>query len=396
MKFIAFNLRVIITGCLLSVIIILPACKKEAVKTAPLTKVQAVQVIQTTVPIKADFVGQTYGYKDIPIRARVDGFLTGIYFQEGTFIRQGQLLYTIDPEPFKALEAEAMSGVAQAQTMLAKAESDLNRIRPLAEINAVSQSDLDAAVAQYGAAQASLDAAEANLKYARINLGYTSIYSPITGVIGKTEAKTGEYVGRPPNPVVLNTISIIDTILVQFSITESDYLWIARKAIEAQAKDSLTRDDVRERVAEQDKIRLILSDGSIFPSSGRFDFVNRQVDPTTGTLLIQVSFANPDKLLRPGQFARVQIVVEVVENGLVIPQRSVRELQGLYQVYVVNDTNAIDVRPVKLAARVGSMFLVQEGLSPKDRIVFEGLNLVRPGQKVDPQMVEVPAELKKF
>ncbi|MDD5509083.1 MAG: efflux RND transporter periplasmic adaptor subunit [Bacteroidales bacterium] len=394
MKFTAFRFRGILIVCLLSIIFILPACKKEVVKTAPLTKVQAVQVIQTTVPIKADFVGQTYGYKDIPIRARVDGFLKGVHFQEGTFVRQGQLLYTIDPEPFKALEAEAMSGVAESQTMLAKAESDLNRIRPLAEINAVSQSDLDAAVAQFGAAQASLDAANANLKYARINLGYTSILSPITGVIGRTLAKTGEYVGRAPNPVVLNTVSIIDTILVQFSITESDYLWIARQVIE-QEHDTIPYGG-EARASYKDRYRLVLADGSIFPHPGRFNFTDRQVDPTTGTLLVQVSFPNPDKLLRPGQFARVQIIVEVVENGLVIPQRSVRELQGLYQVYVVNDTNAIEVRPVKLAAKVGSMFLVQEGLATGDRIVFEGLNLVRPGQKVDPQMVEVPSELMKF
>lgn len=396
MKFIALIFRGTVICCLFGVILLHPACRKEAVKTAPLTKVQAVNVIQTTVPIKSEFVGQTYGYKDIPIRARVDGFLTGLHFQEGTFVRQGQLLYTIDPEPFKALEAEAMSGVAEANTMLAKAESDLNRIRPLAEINAVSQSDLDAAVAQYGAAKASLDAAEANLRYARINLGYTNIFSPITGVIGKTEAKTGEYVGRPPNPVVLNTVSIIDTILVQFSITESDYLLLARKTTQKKEPDTVTTGPRTVPVPEQDRIRLILSDGSVFPFSGRFDFVNRQVDPTTGTLLIQVSFPNTDNLLRPGQFARVQIVVEMVEDGLVIPQRSVRELQGLYQVFVVNDTNAIEVRPVKLAAKVGSMFLLYSGLSPKDRIVFEGLNLVRLGQKVDPQMVEVPAELKNF
>jgi membrane fusion protein (multidrug efflux system) len=280
--------------------------------------------------------------------------------------------------------------------MLAKAESDLNRYRPLAEINAVSQSDLDAAVAQYGAAQASLDAAEANLRYARINLGYTSIFSPITGVIGKTLAKTGEYVGRAPNPVVLNTVSIIDTILVQFSITESDYLWLARQFIGQGHQDTVPRGARAAGIPEKDRIRLILADGSIFPYPGRFNFADRQVDPSTGTLLVQVSFPNPDKLLRPGLFARVRIIVEMIENGLVIPQRSVRELQGLYQVYVVNDTNAIDVRPVKLAARVGSMFLVQEGLAPDDRIVFEGLNLVRPGQKVDPQMVEVPAELMKF
>jgi membrane fusion protein (multidrug efflux system) len=260
----------------------------------------------------------------------------------------------------------------------------------------VSQSDLDAAIAQYGAAKASVDAAEANLKYARINLSYTSIYSPITGVIGKTEAKTGEYVGRAPNPVVLNTVSIIDSILVQFSITESDYLWLARKIIQERIPDSANRNTVSTPVPEQERIRLILSDGSVFPYPGRFNFADRQVDPATGTLLVQVSFPNPDKLLRPGQFARVQIIVEKVENGLVIPQRSVRELQGLYQVYVVNDTSAIEVRQVKLAAKVGSMWLVQEGLTASDRIVFEGLNLVRPGQKVDPQMVEIPAELKKF
>lgn len=396
MRCINFLIKGITFFSLLSIILMGTSCKKKDVHTPPPVKVQVVNVLQTTVPVSSDFVGQTYGYKDIPIRARVEGFLTGIYFQEGTFVKQGQLLYTIDPEPFKALEAEAMSGVAEATTMLTKAESDLNRIRPLAEINAVSQSDLDAAVAQYGAAKASLDAAEANLKYARINLGYCHIASPITGVIGKTEAKTGEFVGRPPNPVVLNTVSIIDSILVQFAITEKEYLQLARTIIERRTQDSSFQQGTTPQREIKNRIRLLLADGTVFPYPGRFNFADRQVDPSTGTLLVQVSFPNPDNLLRPGQFARVRIIMEEIDNGLLIPQRSVKELQGLYQVYLVNDTNAIEVRQVKLGAKVGSMYLIQGGLQGADRIVFEGLNLVRPGQKVDPKIVEIPAELKNF
>jgi membrane fusion protein (multidrug efflux system) len=396
MKFTVYIFKGMALCILLIALMANTACKKKEVIAPPLTKVEAVNVLQTKVPVVSEFVGQTYGYKDIPIRARVEGFLTGLFFEEGTFVRQGQLLYSIDPEPFKALEAEAMSGVAEANTMLAKAESDLNRIRPLAEINAVSQSDLDAAVAQFGAAKASVEAAEANLRYARVNLSYCSISSPITGVIGKTEAKTGEFVGRSPNPVVLNTVSIIDSILVQFAITENEYLQLARTILERRALDSTSQAGATPQQEIKNRIRLVLADGSIFPYPGRFNFADRQVDPSTGTLLVQVSFPNPENLLRPGQFARIRIIMEEIDNGLLIPQRSVKELQGLYQVYVLNDTNAVEIRQIKLGAKVGSMYLVHKGLQATDRIVFEGLNLVRPGQKVNPQMVEIPAELKNF
>jgi membrane fusion protein, multidrug efflux system len=366
------------------------ACGKKEAAAPPPSKVKVVGVLQTTVPIPVEFVGQTYGYKDIPIRARVDGFLTGMYFKEGSQVRKGELLYTIDPEPLKAIEASKLSGLAEAQTRLVKAESDLNRIRPLAAINAVSQRDLDAAVAEYESAKARVEAEQAQVDYARINLSYTRITSPISGIIGMTEAKTGEYVGKPPNPIVLNEVSSIDTILVNFSISESDFLKIMRMR---QAKVEDTSSTAK---SQQKKISLILSDGSLFNQPGRFNFANREIDPQTGTIMFQAAFPNPDELLRPGQFARIKVIMEEVQGGLLIPQRCVKELQGIHQVYVVNENNEIELKNVKLGIKVGGMWMVENGLKPGETIVFEGLNLVRPGQKVQPEKVEIPKELLNF
>jgi membrane fusion protein (multidrug efflux system) len=372
---------------------VLFSCKKKEAATAPPPKVQVVKAIQTTVPIPVDFVGQTYGYKDIPIRARTDGFLTGMYFQEGSVVKKGQLLYTIDPEPLKAIEADRLSGLSEAQTRLVKAESDLNRIRPLAAINAVSQRDLDAAVADFEAAQAKVQAEEAQLKYARINLSYTSIYSPINGIIGRTEAKTGEYVGQPPNPIVLTTVSSVDSILVNFSISESEFLQLLRIV---QARKEAAAQGQEPDVKEKTKISLILADGSKFESPGIFKFADRQVDPTTGTILMQASFPNTNNLLRPGQFARIRVILDEVENGILIPQRCVKEFQGTFQVYALNANNEIEVKNLKMGPKVGGMWLVESGLGPDEAIVFEGLNLVRPGMKVEAVPAEIPAELKNF
>jgi membrane fusion protein (multidrug efflux system) len=369
------------------------SCGKKEAPVIPPVKVQVVEVLQTTVPVPIDFIGQTYGYKDIPIRARVDGFLTGMYFREGSVVRKGELLYTIDPEQYKAIEANNMSGVAEARTHLVKAESDLKRIRPLAAMNAVSQRDLDAAVADFESAQARVDAAEAQLKYARINLSYTRIESPIDGIIGRTEAKSGEYVGKAPNPVVLNTVSSTDTILVNFSISESEFLNLSR--ITKTRADQLAA-GVEAPDAKKTRISLVLSDGSLFNYPGRFNFADRQVDPMTGTIMFQVSFPNPEKLLRPGQFARIKVILDEIDNGLLIPQRCVKEFQGVFQVYTLTANNEIEVRNVKLGIKVGGMWLVEDGLKAGDRVVFEGLNIVRPGQKTDPVKVEIPKELKNF
>jgi membrane fusion protein (multidrug efflux system) len=248
------------------------------------------------VPIYQEFVGQTHGFKDIAIRARVEGFLEDIHFEEGSRIKKGTLLYTLESQRFEADVAAKMSRVAEARTMLAKAESDLNRIRPLAEEKAVSQSDLDAAIAQYEASVESVKASEANLKASKIQLGYTKIYSPISGIIGKTKAKVGDFVGRSPNPVILNTVSRIDTIIVEFFITETQYLQVARKfssEIDAAAQN-----------ARKENLELILADGSLYEHKGEFEFVDRNVDPTTGALLVQASFPNPRELLRPDNLQR--------------------------------------------------------------------------------------------
>ncbi len=378
----------------LCIVLIFPflfiSCGKKETAPPPLSKVKVVEVMQTNVPIPVDFVGQTYGYKDIPIRARVDGFLTGMHFQEGSLIKKGQLLYTIDPDQLKAMEAEKLSGLAEAESRLVEAESNLKRIRPLAEINAVSQRDLDAAIADFEAAQSRVEAEKAQVRYAQINLSYTRISSPIDGIIGMTQAKPGEYVGKAPNPVVLNEISSIDTILVNFSISESDFLRMLRMR---QARMADTSQNGKSLDA---KISLMLSDGSTYNYPGRFNFADRQVDPETGTILFQVAFPNPEKLLRPGQFARIKVVLEEVEGGLLIPQRCVRELQGIHQVYAVNANSEIELKNVKLGPKVGGMWMVEGGLQPGETIVFEGLNLVRPGQKVEPMKAEIPKDLLNF
>jgi membrane fusion protein (multidrug efflux system) len=357
-------------------------CREKSTVGLVPPEVQVVDVKQQDIPLEEVFVGQTYGLYDIAIQARVDGFLEGIHFDEGRRVRKGQLLYTIDPEPYQAKLAVAQGQLAEANTRLVKAESDLIRIRPLAEINAVSQSDLDAAVAQRDAARAAVDAAEANLESANIQLGYTRVYSPIDGIIGKTEAYPGDYVGRGITNVVLNEVSRIDTILVNFHLPEEQYLELARLL-------SIQDPDYVNQSRTNRGLTLILSDGSVYPEKGRIRFVNRQVNATTGTILLQASFPNPDLIIRPGQFAKVRGVVEVVKGGILIPQRCVMELQGKYSVFVVNGEDQVEFRSVEVASSYETSYLiVSSGLSPGERVVYEGLQKVKSGTKVNPVQAE--------
>ncbi|MCT4645357.1 MAG: efflux RND transporter periplasmic adaptor subunit [Carboxylicivirga sp.] len=333
------------------------------------------------VAIAKDFIGQTYGLFDISIRARVDGYLEGIHFEEGGNVKRGQLLYTIDPAPLDAKVAEALSMVAQAKTNLVKAESDYKRYKPLAETNAVSQTDYDAAVASYGAAQASLEAAEASLDYAKIQRSYANIFSPITGIIGRSEAKVGDYVGREPNPVVLNTVSRLDTIRVQFHLTELQYLNIAQ-----YEKARRTIEDGPRQ--ERPEVELFFADGSRHTELGNVDFIGRNIDPTTGTLLVQASFGNPNKLVRPGQFARVRIKVDDPSETLLIPVKCLQEVQGEYNVYVVDAENKIEFRAVEVGEMLQDMMVIRSGLSPNERVILEGINKVQSGMVIVPQEKE--------
>jgi membrane fusion protein (multidrug efflux system) len=359
-------------------LLMLISCGEQKPKLIP-TNIPVYKTKARDVPIYQEFVGQTLGFKDIAIPARVEGYLEGIHFTEGAEINEGDLLYTLESQQYEALVAEKMSMVAEQNTLLANAKSELNRIRPLAEENAVSQSDLDSATARYKAAIASVDAAKANLDAAEIQLGYTKIYSPISGIIGKTKAKVGDLVGKNPNPVILNTVSSIDTVLVQFFITETAYLEAARRYLSTGEKPG----------EHKVELQLILADGSIYQHKGKPDFIDRNVDPTTGAILIQASFPNPEGLLRPGQFARVKAEVRVIKDGILIPQRCITELQGKYSVYGIEEGNKIQRKQVKVGPKVEQFWLITEGLSPGELIVYEGLQKVKEGMVVNPVVQDI-------
>ena len=373
---------------LLFAILIFIGCKnKDAAQMAPLD-IPVFEALQEDVPIYDELVGQIYGLKDIPIRARVDGYLEKISFEEGSRVNRGDLLYSIDPDPFLAEVAAQESQLAEAQTMMVNAKNELDRYIPLAEMNAVSKSDLDAAQASYDASVAGVQAAEANLRQARIKLSYTTIKAPITGMIGATEAREGEYVGRDPNPVILNTLSRIDTVRVQFSISETKYLEVARTYQGRRADEEISREVDEGRVEPQ--VELILADGSLFEHKGNIDFVNSQINANTGSLLIQASFPNPSRILRPGLYAKVRIRLSIAENAVVIPQRCLTELQGQYSAMVVSAENTIETRPVTIGQRMGDMVLISDGLKAGEKVVIDAIQKVQSGMPVNP----VPSEFQ--
>ncbi|GAB4328883.1 MAG: efflux RND transporter periplasmic adaptor subunit [Bacteroidales bacterium] len=367
-------------------VIILLGCNRTNERgVIPPPKIGVYTVSSKEIPIHRDFVGQVYGEKDIPVRARVEGILEGMHFEEGTEVKAGQLLYTIDPEPFQAKVNARLSELAEAQTMLVKAESDLKRIEPLAQRNAVSASDLDAARAQYDAAQVNVEAVKANLRSAEIEMGYCKIYSPINGIIGKTNARPGDFVGRDPNPIILNTISTIENIRVQFFITENDFLELSREFASRKQSGELNPDETRE-------IRLILADGSVYKYPGHVDFMDRGIDPSTGSMLIQASFPNPDRILRPGMYARVRVTMQRVPDAIVIPQRAVTELQGQFSVFLVAPDSTVASHPITIRKPVGDLYWVTEGLSVGDIIVLDGIQKVRDGVIIIPEPVEFESQ----
>ena len=360
--------------------IIFSSCKKgDKDQTAPPQQIKVIKIKPQNVPIYKEFVGQIYGNKDIPIRARVEGYLEKIHFAEGGHVNKGQLLYTIDSKPFQEAVAAEKSRVAEAQTMLIQSESDLKRIIPLVKMDAVSKRELDMAKAKRDAARSTLEAAKANLNLAEINLGYTKIYAPISGVIGNTLAEEGEFVGKQPNPVILNTVSDIDRIKVQFFLSEKEFLRVGRERLR-MIRDGKDGGNV--------EIQLILADGSIFDQKGKLDFIDRSVDPTTGSIMLQASFKNPDGLLRPGQFARLKIKVREMKNALLVPQRSTTELQGKYSVFVVDKNNVVNSKIIEIQGKTGEFYIVKDGVKAGDQIVLEDVQKVKTGMEIVPELVE--------
>jgi membrane fusion protein (multidrug efflux system) len=351
------------------------ACGKPAPPAIPPMQVAILEVQPRDIPIHLDMIGQTLGSVDIPIRARVDGVLEEIHFLEGRDVTKGQLLYVIDPTPFQAKVVEAQGRLAEAETRMAKAASDLERIRPLAEMDAVSKQDLDAAVAQFEAAEGSVQAARAQVEQAQIQLGYTRIKAPVDGLIGITQAKVGEYVGRSPNPVVLNVVSQTDPIRVRFSINEREYLRFRRDFGKSMRDAGEQRPGAR-------GLQLILSDGSIHDHPGSIVSFDAAIDSTTGTLTLEADFPNPERIVLPGQFARVRGVLEERQAALAVPQRAVMETQGIFQLAVVGNDGTVELRQVQMGPRIDDRWIVESGLEPGERVALEGLQRMRPGMKV--------------
>jgi membrane fusion protein (multidrug efflux system) len=373
-------------GLLLAVpaILIIISCNKVGQnQVLSPQEIPVIEVIQRDVPIYREFVGQLFGAQDIPVRVRVEGFLEGIHFQEGSTVKKDQLLYTIDPQPYEAKVATQQGKLAEAKTALVKAENELRRKEPVAKTGAISLIDLDAAIAERDAATAAVSAAEASLRLSKIQLGYTKIYSPLQGIIGKTEADNGEFVGRYPNSVILNTVSRIETVRVRFYLTEAEFLTLAReykKRTESQSRDR--------------NMQLILSDGSLYDETGKADFVDRHVDADTGSMLVQASFPNPDQLLRPGMYCKVKVEMKTAKGALLVPQRCVIELQGQYSVYIVNDKNKVESRQVAVGERIADLWLIKEGLNTGEKVVIEGLQYIRSGIEIIPVLTEFKSNAK--
>lgn len=365
--------------------ILLTACGDTGTPQAPVPDIAVVKVVERDTPITQDFVGQTRGSTDIPIRARVEGFLESRNFREGGEVTQGQLLYTIDPLQFKAKVVEAEGRLAEARTRLAKAKADLDRIEPLAKMNAVSQQDLDGAVAQRDAAEGSVKAAEAQLELANIELGYTRIQSPIDGIIGISEAEVGEVVGSSPNTFILNYVSLTDPIRVRFSINERDFLRLSRSLAKARHTGKDEPED-----SERRAVTMILADGSVHEQSGRVIASDASIDPETGTFKLEADFPNPDSIVIAGQFARVRLVIDDRKNALLVPQRALSELQGNFRVFVVKADDTVEMRAVEPGPQVGQLTVINSGLQAGEEVAIEGLLRLGDGTRIKPRLVDFP------
>ena len=349
-------------------------CKQEASSTSSQSapEVEVVQVVQKDVPIYSEWVGTTEGSVNAKIRAQVSGYLVKRPYSEGSFVKKGELLFELDPSKFKAALDQAQGDLAKAQALFLKTKLDVERDTPLAKQGAISRKELDDSVQAYAAAKGSVAAAKASVEQANFNLGWTRITAPIDGVVGIANAQIGDLIDANTE---LTSMSTLDPLRVYFPVSEQEYLRAAEKIQQAYSKP-----------AEDQKARLTLtlSDGSIYPHQGKFFLADRQVDVKTGTIRVAAIFPNPGNFLRPGQYARVRAVTKTHAGALLVPQRAVSELQGNYQVAVVKPDSTVELRPVQVGERIGSMWIISRGLQPGERVVAEGLQKLKAGMTVTP------------
>ena len=363
---------------------------KHALGSQPvaLPDVQVLQVQQEDVPIYGEWIGTLDGLVNADVRAQVTGYLLKQGYQEGAFVKQGQLLFQIDPRPFQAALDQAQGQLAQAKATLANAQAvqrrtelDVERYTPLAKEQAASQQDLDNAVQNNLAALATIETAKAQIKTyeatvetARINLEFTRLVSPIDGVAGQAQLQVGALV--TPSSGVVTSVSTVDPIKSYFTVSEPQYLaWRQRFPTEAS----------RLEADKKLRLQLILADGSAYPHEGTFYFADRQVNESTGAIRIAGLFPNPNNILRPGGYARVRAVIRTEQGALLVPQRAVSELQGGYQVAVIDADNKVNIRTVTVGPQVDRRWVITSGINPGELVVAEGVQKVRTGIRINPK-----------
>jgi membrane fusion protein, multidrug efflux system len=372
-------------------------CGEKKPPPPPPPTVLVTPVLKEDVPVYSEFVGTIDGYINVDIRARVAGFLQTQDYKDGSYVKEGALLFTIDPRQYQADVSQAQGQLGQAQALLTRANITVQRYRPLAAKQAISQQDLDNAIASQQSAQGQMESAKGNLQQAQLNLSYTRIYSPVNGVAGTAQVRIGNLVGQGV-PTLLTTVSQVDPIRVVFNLAEADYLRYAPEL------GSLERIGDAAMHARLDQIvdggvagptgglQLVLADNSVYEYRGFIISTQRQVQTTTGTLQVEAVFPNPKALLRPGQYARVRGQRPGSgKDTLLIPQKAVSELQGSFSVAVVTPENKVQIRSVEVGSRVGQNWIVTRGLSAGERVIVEGIQKVTDGSEVKPELAPADA-----
>jgi RND family efflux transporter MFP subunit len=360
---------------LITVAIVFAGCSKSENKdiTSGPPEVLVTEAVQQDVPVVREWIGSLDGSVNADVRARVSGYLISQNYKEGVVVKEGDLLFQIDPSVYEAAVEQAKASLAQAQANQLQTEQTEQRETQLFEQKVESAQNRDNAVQSNTAAKAAVKAQEATLRQAELNVEFTKITAPIGGVAGIANPGIGDLVG-PSDANPLATISTVDPIKVYFQISEQDYLKVAQERIDAN----------RTNPAPPPPVEIILADGTLYPRQGKFSAVDRQVDNQTGTIRLAALIPNPDNVLRPGQFVRVRVTVRTLHGALLVPQRAVNELQTSFELAVVGADNKAEIRSVKVGERVGSLWVVEDGLKPGERVVVEGLQKVRDNELVKP------------
>src|SRR5215469_9975782 len=338
--------------------------KPQAPAPPPPPSVTVTPVIRRDVPIYQEWVGSMVSNVDVDIRPKVEGYLLARLYDEGSYVVKGQALYQLDKRQAQAAVENATGDLERARAALSQAQIDVRRYTPLVAQRAVSQAELDKAQIAERAAQAMVDANQAVLDNAKLNLGWTTVSSPISGIAGVSKVGIGDLM--TPS-TVMTIVSNVNPIYVDVGVTEQDYLRFQR-----------------EKPGTGKNLELILGDGTVYPNKGNVLFLGREVDSRTGTILVRGEFPNPGNVLRPGQYARIRAVSELRKGALLIPQASVSELQGVYQVGVVSQDNKVTIKTVKLGPTIGDVWVVESGLQVGDKVVVDGLQRVKSGMTVAP------------